>query len=317
MAEAVIALGSNLGDRLEHLRAGVRGMESLGDVTAVSSLYETEPVGGPSQGRYLNAVVVLDTSLVPEDLLVALHQIEGRFDRTRDVHWGPRTLDLDIIAYDDVVVDRPELQIPHPRAHERHFVLAPLVDVRPATSLADGTIARDAIERVRDQEIDRWEGDWLDQDPSLGGEGKWWVGGQVFAFTAWLVAILASAPHLASGVALAFGCLVAVFGIVQGASAVRSFGQPISPSPQPRADARLVAAGVYRLVRHPMYGSIVLTFAGVAVVASAWPALGVTVLVAVFLYAKSSREERVLSLVLPGYAEYRHQVTRRFVPFLW
>ncbi|MFP5331478.1 MAG: 2-amino-4-hydroxy-6-hydroxymethyldihydropteridine diphosphokinase [Acidimicrobiia bacterium] len=317
MAEAIIALGSNLGDRLDHLRAGVRGVEALGDVTAVSSLYETEPVGGPSQGRYLNAVVVLDTSLGPEDLLVALHQIEGQFDRTRDVHWGPRTLDLDIIAYDDVVVDSADLQIPHPRAHERHFVLAPLVEVRPEIILADGSRAAYAIESVRDQVVERWEGAWRTEPPRLGREANLWVAGQVLAFAVWLGAILRFGTGLAPLPILGVGAVLTVGGVVQGFAAVRSFGTTITPSPQPRAGSNLVSTGIYGKVRHPMYGAILLAFFGTALMAGSWEAQFVTGGVAGFLYAKSVREERILDIVVPGYGEFRRRVTYRFIPYVW
>src|SRR5690606_3684707 len=96
---ATVALGSNLGDRLSQLRSGVERLGQVGRVVAVSALYETEPVGGPEQGPYLNAVVLVETELGPEALLAELHRIEGDFARTRQVHWGPRTLDLDLITF--------------------------------------------------------------------------------------------------------------------------------------------------------------------------------------------------------------------------
>jgi len=126
---AHIALGSNLGDRASFLRLGVRG---LGTVTKMSDVYETDPVGGPDdQGHYLNMVVEVETSLDPFALLRRCQRIEGEAMRQRLVHWGPRTLDLDIVSFDGVSLTSDELTIPHPRFAERRFVLQPLADIAP------------------------------------------------------------------------------------------------------------------------------------------------------------------------------------------
>lgn len=131
---AVIALGSNLGNRLETLQGAV---DALADtpglrVQAVSSVYETAAVGGPAeQPSYFNAVIVVRTTLGPESLLERAGAVEDAFSRTREVRWGPRTLDVDILDYDNVVSDDPKLTLPHPRAHERGFVLAPWHEAEP------------------------------------------------------------------------------------------------------------------------------------------------------------------------------------------
>lgn len=317
MATVAIALGSNLGDRLGQLRSAVKSIEAIGRLVSVSPLYETEPVGGPEQGRYLNAVVVIDTETPPMDLLAALHRIEGDSDRVREVRWGPRTLDLDIVTYGDATFEGPELQIPHPRAHERHFVLAPLTDVLPEATLADGSRAVDAIVRVRDQAVAQWEGSWLQEQPRLGREANWWVAGQVVAFAVWLLVILLSGPGPIKVPWLFIGGVTTAAGIGQGVAAVRAFGTKITPSPQPRAGSGLVSSGIYRWVRHPMYGAVLLSFSGVALVARSVPGLVVSALVGIFLRAKSAREERILAIVVPGYDEYRHEVPKRFVPFVW
>ncbi|TFH14128.1 MAG: 2-amino-4-hydroxy-6-hydroxymethyldihydropteridine diphosphokinase [Acidimicrobiales bacterium] len=130
----LIALGSNLGDRLENLRAGVAGIEEADgiDVVAVSPLYETAPVGGPDdQGPYLNAALTADTTLDAATLLALLHRIEAGRERQRTVHWGPRTLDLDLLVHGDVVSDTAMLEVPHPRMHERRFVMVPVCDIAP------------------------------------------------------------------------------------------------------------------------------------------------------------------------------------------
>jgi dihydroneopterin aldolase/2-amino-4-hydroxy-6-hydroxymethyldihydropteridine diphosphokinase len=126
---AIVALGSNLRDRRSYLRHAV---SRLGDVTAESQVFETEPVGGPGdQGAYLNMVVAVRTALDPFAFLRRCRQIESEALRQRQVHWGPRTLDVDILFYDDVAIDSPELIVPHPRISERRFVLAPLFEIAP------------------------------------------------------------------------------------------------------------------------------------------------------------------------------------------
>jgi dihydroneopterin aldolase/2-amino-4-hydroxy-6-hydroxymethyldihydropteridine diphosphokinase len=127
--EAIVALGSNLGDREGFLRFAVR---ELGTVTAMSQVYETEPIGGPDQqGAFLNMVVKVETSLDPYAFIRRCQRIEAGALRQRVVHWGPRTLDVDLLYFDDVHIDGPELTVPHPRIAERRFVLTPLSEVAP------------------------------------------------------------------------------------------------------------------------------------------------------------------------------------------
>jgi len=130
---ALLALGSNLGDRRAHLAAAVQDMP---DLVAVSGLYETAPVGGPDdQGPFLNMVVALDADLSPHELLELCGRLERAAERVRVERWGPRTLDVDIVWIDGVAVDEPDLVVPHPRMLERRFVQVPLLDVAP--DLAD------------------------------------------------------------------------------------------------------------------------------------------------------------------------------------
>ncbi len=128
---AVLAVGSNLGDRLGTLQGCVQAIASLPDtdVLAISPVYETAPVGGPAQPDYLNAVLIVATGLTPAGLLAATHGIEAEFGRFRAQRFGPRTLDIDIISYAAEVSADPVLTLPHPRAHERAFVLAPWHDI--------------------------------------------------------------------------------------------------------------------------------------------------------------------------------------------
>lgn len=133
MEPAYVALGSNLGDRAGYL---VLALSELGRLpktrlTRLSPVYETDPVGPPGQGPYLNAVVELQSSLSPEALLQALLAIEAGAGRKREARWGPRTLDLDLLFYGQRVLDLPGLRLPHPELHRRPFVLAPLADLAP------------------------------------------------------------------------------------------------------------------------------------------------------------------------------------------
>ncbi|MFF3850126.1 2-amino-4-hydroxy-6-hydroxymethyldihydropteridine diphosphokinase [Streptomyces sp. NPDC002328] len=162
---AVVAIGSNLGNRLETLQGAIDALEDTPGVRvkAVSPVYETEPWGVEpgSQPSYFNAVVVLKTTLPPSSLLERAHAVEEAFHRVRDERWGARTLDVDIVAYADVVSDDPHLTLPHPRAHERAFVLAPWHDVDPealvpgrgaVAELLD-VVTRDGVEARKDLEL--------------------------------------------------------------------------------------------------------------------------------------------------------------------
>jgi 2-amino-4-hydroxy-6-hydroxymethyldihydropteridine diphosphokinase len=140
VTRAYLALGSNLGDRRAHLQRAVDELCAAADidVAAISRVYETDPVGGPEQGAFLNAVVAIDTDLDPHVLLVRAHELENIAQRVRAERWGPRTLDVDILLYGDVRMNEPDLVIPHPRMYERGFVLAPLRDVAPGVVGAHG-----------------------------------------------------------------------------------------------------------------------------------------------------------------------------------
>jgi 2-amino-4-hydroxy-6-hydroxymethyldihydropteridine diphosphokinase len=139
---AFLGLGSNLGDRRAHLRAAVATLEAAGDVTAVSPLYETEPVGGPEgQGPYLNLVVELATTDSPRQLLARCQALEEAAHRVRTVRFGPRTLDADVLLVDAVEVDEADLVVPHPRMWERRFVVQPLADLAPELVSAERQIA--------------------------------------------------------------------------------------------------------------------------------------------------------------------------------
>jgi 2-amino-4-hydroxy-6-hydroxymethyldihydropteridine diphosphokinase len=125
--KATVSLGSNLGDRFQYLQNALDSLNAATgtQVHSVSPVFETDPVGGPDQGQYLNAVAVVKTILSPEQFLAVTQQIELEQNRERNERWGPRTLDIDLLSMDDEVRDTAELVLPHPRAHERAFVLLP------------------------------------------------------------------------------------------------------------------------------------------------------------------------------------------------
>jgi 2-amino-4-hydroxy-6-hydroxymethyldihydropteridine diphosphokinase len=130
---AYLGIGSNLGDRMEHLQQAVDDLAAADgvDVAAVSPVYETAPVGGPAQPDYLNAVVAVDTDRTPRALLELARGIEAHGERIRTVRWGPRTIDVDVLLVGDERVDEPDLVVPHPRMTERAFVVVPLADLDP------------------------------------------------------------------------------------------------------------------------------------------------------------------------------------------
>lgn len=128
---AYLGIGSNVGDRLAHLQSAVDGLAAAEGiaVVAVSPVYETAPVGGPDQPDYLNAVVAVDTVVSARALLETGQRLEARAGRVRETRWGPRTLDVDVLVYDDAEIDEPDLVVPHPRMRERGFVMVPLADL--------------------------------------------------------------------------------------------------------------------------------------------------------------------------------------------
>lgn len=156
MSRAVVALGANLGDRGSTLRAAAEAIAALPGVRPVASSHEVESTAvtldgpDPAKPRYRNAVVVVDTDLEPQELLGALHGIEDTHGRTRLERWGDRTLDLDLVAYDERSVDTATLTVPHPRAGERAFVLAPWLDADPNAVLPGAGPVRDLLAALGD-----------------------------------------------------------------------------------------------------------------------------------------------------------------------
>ncbi|MGA0122080.1 MAG: 2-amino-4-hydroxy-6-hydroxymethyldihydropteridine diphosphokinase [Gaiellales bacterium] len=143
----VVGLGGNVGDVAAAFRAALIGLDATDGVRvmAVSSVYRTEPVGGPAQEDYLNAAALLACGLDPAALLGVLQGLEAAAERVRDERWGPRTLDLDLLWWDDRRIAAPGLEVPHPRLVERRFALEPLLEVAPHAKAPDGTPYADVL----------------------------------------------------------------------------------------------------------------------------------------------------------------------------
>jgi 2-amino-4-hydroxy-6-hydroxymethyldihydropteridine diphosphokinase len=144
---AFLGLGSNIENRLEYLQSAIDALQAHPRirVDAVSSVYETDPVGGPEQGAYLNMAVRVATLLSPRQLLKVAHDIEDGLGRERTERWGPRTMDVDILLYDHKTIRRRTLEIPHPRLTQRPFALVPLLEVAPGMTLPDGRSIASAL----------------------------------------------------------------------------------------------------------------------------------------------------------------------------
>ena len=153
MAEVYIAIGGNVGDRAKNMQEGLKALgEGPVKITKRSKIYEADSWGPIPQGKYYDAVVRGETSLSPHALLEELNKIEASFgrDREKEIRYGPRPLDLDILLYDDLVLNDPDLQIPHPLMLERAFVVVPLYEIAPDL-VVQGRRVKDALEKLRDE----------------------------------------------------------------------------------------------------------------------------------------------------------------------
>lgn len=146
--KAIVALGSNLGDPKENLDLAVALLKEATELKAISSYYSTAPVGGPEQPDYLNAVCLIESELPAMELLSLLQGIEKSLGRERIEHWGPRTIDLDLIQYGGLLSKSNELQLPHPRAHERRFVLEPWFEIEPDAILLTHGSVKELLEQL-------------------------------------------------------------------------------------------------------------------------------------------------------------------------
>jgi 2-amino-4-hydroxy-6-hydroxymethyldihydropteridine diphosphokinase len=161
LRRAVIALGSNAGERLDNLQGAIDALCNSPEIhpVAVSPVYETDPVGGPAgQERYLNAVLIVDTTRSARDLVERAQAVEEAFGRERTERWGPRTLDVDLVVLGDTVVNEGDVIVPHPRAHERAFVLVPWHDVDPQASIPGRGRVADLLAHLDQSGVTRVDG---------------------------------------------------------------------------------------------------------------------------------------------------------------
>jgi len=152
MGLARIGLGSNAGDAVDNVERALDALERLGTVAARSALYRSPPWGVRDQADFVNAAALLETALDPRELLGALKALESELGRVTTYRWGPRVIDLDILAYDDLIVDEPDLALPHPRLAERAFALVPLAEIDPAFAAALDALGADdrrPVQRIR------------------------------------------------------------------------------------------------------------------------------------------------------------------------
>ena len=316
MNRYAIGLGSNSGDRLGHLVGAWREIGEKVGIRSVSPLYETAPMGGPEQGPYLNAVMIVETGLAPLELLDVLEGIEHHHGRDREVRWGPRTLDLDILALEGSAHLEERLSIPHPRAREREFVLRPLNDVWPGAMVADGLTAAGALDLIDDQGVDLLATNWT---PPV---SKWKANGLVVGQLAIIAAIalaLASNGTLPGGtvtVTRVLGSVMATVGLILAFIASRRLGAALGASPLPRPGAALVTDGPYRFARHPIYGGLSLFMMGSGLFLDSLLGFLLAALLVPYFLLKARYEERQLRMHYPGYRAYRETVGRWLIPFV-
>ncbi len=317
MTRAAIALGSNLGDRRANLESALTDLGSLMAIESVSDLYRTAPIGGPEQDHFLNAVVIVETDLGAPALLAALHEIEDRAGRTRDVHWGPRTLDLDLLLYGREAHPNEDLMVPHPRMLERRFVLDPLLEVWPDAELPDGTPIAPFAARVEDQHVERL-GPWGASTNRFHERGGWWV---VVQFVLIGLVVLVSGmdgPALPGrSIFGVVGVALAAAGLVQASLGILQLGDRLTPFPEPLDGGGIVHGGIYSIVRHPIYGGIVLGLVGIGSLRASVYGLMLSGIAGMFFWLKAGREEARLTRRFPHYADYRAKTRARLVPWVF
>ena len=343
MTRAAIALGSNLGDRLGNFHFAAGRLADLGEIISVSSLYEAAPIGGPEQEAFFNAVLILDTILDPRRLLDELHRIEAEAGRVREVRWGPRLLDLDLILFGNRRAEGGGMVVPHPRLRERRFVLDPLVEAWPDAKTPDGVAVSGFLPAVADQEVTKLDSWWPVHSSgedvvnrfASGGRGNeeesvtdatkgafadrggWWVVAQVVLGLAVLGLALALSETINAGDWLRWiGIALVGLGGVQAALGLLHLGVSLTPYPEPLELGNLVHGGIYRRARHPVYGGLSLGMVGVALFQLSWAGLAAALGTSIFFWFKAGFEEHRLLLKYPGYADYRARTRARMIPWV-
>ncbi len=315
MTRYAVSLGSNQGDRHQLMADAVEALAAASTDWTVSSIYETEPVGGPEQDPFLNAVFVGEFDLDPLSMLDLAQSVENRLGRVRSVRWGPRTMDCDLVVSDGQPYSDDRLQIPHPRAAERAFVLAPLAEVWPEALI--GAKRAEELRAVVDRSgVDLLIRDWL---PPISKTGPMlWVTGQfaLFLLAAVLLSIDGTLPEGEVTVLRVLGAAIAITGAVMAFVSVRRIGPEMTASPVPNKSAPLVDTGPFRLVRHPIYGGVSMLLMGTSLVLDSLAGFGASLLLVGYFIFKSRYEEKRLRLEMPEYRAYMERVRLRLIPFI-
>jgi 2-amino-4-hydroxy-6-hydroxymethyldihydropteridine diphosphokinase len=309
--KVAISLGSNLGDRLANLRFAVERLSRSFSLTGVSSLYLTAPVGGPAQSDYLNAVVLIDSDQPPLEILAQLQGIEAAAGRLRQERFGPRTLDLDLVAMEGVTRAGAELELPHPRGHQRRFVVEPLTEIWPEAPLSGGPAAS-LLRTLRGQHVVRLASQWQTDPLRFVDNGSVWVAVQFALLTVIATLVLLTGTWPPAGWSW-LGLIPIGVSLWLVGSGAKELGAAFTPNPTPRY-AVLVETGVYRIVRHPIYMGILLGAMGAVILWRSWWAFFAVVVLAALFWFKARFEEQRLRVIYPGYAGYAERVPSAILP---
>jgi 2-amino-4-hydroxy-6-hydroxymethyldihydropteridine diphosphokinase len=309
--KVAISLGSNLGDRLANLRFAVERLSRSFSLTGVSSLYLTAPVGGPAQSDYLNAVVLIDSDQPPLEILAQLQGIEAAAGRLRQERFGPRTLDLDLVAMEGVTRAGAELELPHPRGHQRRFVVEPLTEIWPEAPLSGGPAAS-LLRTLRGQQVVRLASQWQTDPLRFVDNGSVWVAVQFALLTVIATLVLLTGTWPPAGWSW-LGLIPIGVSLWLVGSGAKELGAAFTPNPTPRY-AVLVETGVYRIVRHPIYMGILLGAMGAVILWRSWWAFFAVVVLAALFWFKARFEEQRLRVIYPGYAGYAERVPSAILP---
>ena len=311
MPKVAISLGSNLGDRLANLRFAIERISRSFSLTAVSSLYLTAPVGGPAQDDFLNAVALIDSDQPPLEILGQLQGIEAAAGRVRNERFGPRTLDLDLIAVEGISWASADLELPHPRSHQRRFVVEPLTEVWPEASLSGGPAAS-LLTTVRGQQVVRLADSWLTGPIHFVEKGAPWVAAQFVLLIAIAVFVVVSGAWPPAGWSW-LGLIPIGAGLFFIGAGAKELGDAFTAMPTPR-QAKLAQGGVYRVVRHPIYLGLLLGAIGAVILWRAWWSFLLVGVLAGFFWLKARFEEQRLRVIYPEYADYAGDVRATILP---
>ncbi|HEY5578460.1 MAG TPA: 2-amino-4-hydroxy-6-hydroxymethyldihydropteridine diphosphokinase [Acidimicrobiia bacterium] len=322
MTRVAVGLGSNLGDPGRQLQEARRRLQEVGEVVAVSSIYQTEAIG-PPQADYLNMVMLLETELPPGELMARLLGIERSMGRQRRERLGPRVIDLDLLLFGDRTIEESGLKVPHPRMLERRFVLEPLMEVWPDARLPDGRPVADFLPLVAGQRVGQVPRvipvTWPTARMRFRARGGWFVVIQLtlFALVVAAAVVFPETPSRWGGWSRWLGGVLAGAAIGMGLAGLASLGRSLTPLPAPGPGARFTDRGIYGLVRHPIYGALILGFPGLAIWQSSLPAFVLSVGLIPLHWYKARFEESLLVAAYRDYEAYRTRVRRRFLPWVW